>query len=50
MKDKDEIRKKIGKLTRKGVQMTFALCKGKGHNKKSCPTRSTNEVSVHTII
>ncbi|XP_059301891.1 uncharacterized protein LOC132053805 [Lycium ferocissimum] len=36
-KDKDEPRKKYGKLSKKGVQMTCSTCHQLGHNKKSCP-------------
>ncbi|XP_059306282.1 uncharacterized protein LOC132057682 [Lycium ferocissimum] len=36
-KDKDESRKKYGKLSKKGVQMTCSTCHQLGHNKKSCP-------------
>ncbi|KAH0749096.1 hypothetical protein KY290_028328 [Solanum tuberosum] len=38
-KDSDEpVKKKFGKVTRKGRKMMCSVCKTFGHNKKGCPT------------
>ncbi|XP_019166889.1 PREDICTED: uncharacterized protein LOC109162659 [Ipomoea nil] len=38
-KDKNKISEEVRKLSRKGRVMTCQLCKGKGHNKRYCPTQ-----------
>ncbi|KAK4380415.1 hypothetical protein RND71_002277 [Anisodus tanguticus] len=37
---KEQTENKIGKLSKRGVEMTCSMCHTKGHNKKSCPMNS----------
>lgn len=38
---KDELRKKFGKLSKKGVKMTCSKCHQLGHNKSACKYEPT---------
>ena len=38
-KDPHESPKKVGKLSRHGMEMTCGICKVKGHNKQKCPNK-----------
>ncbi|XP_050238220.1 uncharacterized protein LOC126687706 [Mercurialis annua] len=50
-KDKDEPQKPtFGKLSKKGVGMTCTLCKGQGHNKKSCNLRSRGSAQASVNV
>ncbi|XP_019184786.1 PREDICTED: uncharacterized protein LOC109179742 [Ipomoea nil] len=42
-KQKQKISSEVKKLSRKGRLMTCQLCKGKGHNKRFCPTLSSQQ-------
>ncbi|XP_019160935.1 PREDICTED: uncharacterized protein LOC109157534 [Ipomoea nil] len=42
-KQKQKISSKVKKLSRKGRIMTCQLCKGNGHNKRFCPTLSSQQ-------
>lgn len=47
-KQKDEPRKKYGKLSKKGVKMTCSRCHQLGHNKSAC--KSVVIVTLYSII
>ncbi|XP_019178873.1 PREDICTED: uncharacterized protein LOC109174035 [Ipomoea nil] len=42
-KDKTKMSSEISKLSRKGRIMTCQICKGKGHNKRFCPTLTNQQ-------
>ncbi|XP_031101839.1 uncharacterized protein LOC116005739 [Ipomoea triloba] len=42
-KNKKKMSEEVSKLSRKGRIMTCQLCKGKGHNKRFCPTLSSQQ-------
>ncbi|KAG5610990.1 hypothetical protein H5410_022271 [Solanum commersonii] len=47
-KQKDEPRKKYGKLSKKGVKMTCSRCHQLGHNKSACKSVNMNPPSMCT--
>ena len=45
-KSKDESKKKMGQLHRKGLVMTYRNCGQKGHNMQGCQTRKSTNVEI----
>lgn len=46
-KDPHEDRKRRGKLTKHGVEMTCSICKSNSHNKRTCQERDKHQTSEH---